>query len=143
MPLELHAGATDFEAGFQTLLGQKREASVEVTAAVAAILEQVRLTGDAALADYSRRFDSVDLDRLGLRISDSDIAEARALCEPQALAALEFAKERIEAFHRRQRPQDLAFTDPLGVELGWRWSAVESVGLYVPGAAPAIRPPCS
>ncbi len=138
MPLELHAGATNFEAGFRTLLGQKREASVEVTAAVAAILEQVRLRGDAALADYSRRFDSVDLERLGLRFAEREIAEARALCDPDALAALEFAKERIEAYHLRQRPQDVAFTDPLGVELGWRWSAVESVGLYVPGATPAI-----
>ncbi len=135
MPLELHAGATDFEAGFRTLLGQKREASVEVTAAVATILEQVRLRGDAALADYSRRFDAVDLDTLGLRITEREISEARALCPPDALAALEFARERIEAYHRRQQPQDVAFTDPLGVELGWRWSAVESVGLYVPGGS--------
>jgi len=135
MPLELDARASDFETAFRALLGQKRETSEEVSAAVSAIVDAVRRDGDQALAAYSLRFDGVDLDRLGLRIGTREIEEATARCDAEALAALRLAKERIEAFHERQRPQDLAFVDPLGVELGWRWTAVESAGLYVPGGS--------
>jgi histidinol dehydrogenase len=135
MPLHLDTRDTGFEAAFAALLGQKREASEEVNAAVAAIIAVVRRDGDHALRDYSLRFDGVDLATLGLTVSDAEIDAAAALCDPQALAALTLAKERIEAFHRRQRPADQRFQDPLGVELGWRWTAVESVGLYVPGGS--------
>jgi histidinol dehydrogenase len=58
-------------------------------------------------------------------------------CDATTLDALKFARDRIETFHRRQLPKDERFTDPLGVELGWRWSAVEAVGLYVPGGTAA------
>ncbi len=53
------------------------------------------------------------------------------------LDALKFARDRIETFHQRQLPQDERFTDAAGVELGWRWSAIEAVGLYVPGGTAA------
>ena len=56
---------------------------------------------------------------------------------PRALDALKLARDRIEAYHRRQKPTDDRFTDPLGVELGHRWSAIEAVGLYVPGGTAA------
>jgi len=113
----------------------KREVSVDVEQAVRAIVDDVRLRGDAALIDYSSRFDRVDLATLGLRVPEEDLARAEAACDPDALAALRLAAERIEAYHSRQVPQDQLFTDALGVELGWRWSAVESVGLYVPGGS--------
>jgi histidinol dehydrogenase len=131
----LDRSAPGFEAAFRTLLEQKREVSEEVTSAVAGIIAAVRKEGDRALADLSRRFDSVDLNRLGLRVGADTIAEARAACDAKALAALEFAKDRIEAYHLKQRPQDSLFTDALGVNLGWRWTAIESVGLYVPGGS--------
>jgi len=133
MTLTLDSRAPGFEAGFRTLLEQKREVSEEVTLAVAAIIATVRRDGDAALSAYSLQFDRVDLDRMGLRVGKADIDAARAACEARALDALHFAKERIEAYHLKQRPQDSLFTDALGVDLGWRWTAIESVGLYVPG----------
>jgi histidinol dehydrogenase len=135
MPLTLNASDAGFEQAFQGLLGQKRETSEEMTAAVAAIVEAVRRDGDPALVEYSQRFDAVDLAVLGLQVPAAEIEAAIGRCEPEALAALRLAKERIEAFHERQRPADLSFADPLGLELGWRWSAVESVGLYVPGGS--------
>jgi len=135
MPLDLDARSPRFDADFAELLGQKREASLEVSAAVADIIETVRRDGDAALAAYSRRFDDVDLDDVGLRIAETEIAAALGRCEPAALAALRLAKDRIESFHARQKPVDLRFSDPLGVEMGWRWTAVESAGLYVPGGS--------
>jgi histidinol dehydrogenase len=135
MTQTLDSRAPGFEVGFRALLEQKREVSEEVTTAVAAIIANVRRDGDAALSAFSRQFDRVDLDRLGFRVAASDIDEARAACDASALDALHFAKERIEAYHIKQRPQDSRFTDALGVDLGWRWTAIESVGLYVPGGS--------
>ena len=135
MPTFLDTRVADFEAAFQQLLASKREVSEDLDTAVAAIIADVRARGDAALADYSRRFDRVDLAAQGLAISRDEIDAATAACAPAALAALELAHERVRAYHERQKPADALFTDALGVELGWRWRAIESVGLYVPGGA--------
>ncbi len=135
MPLELDARASTFERDFLTLLAQKREVSEEVTAAVAGIIHDVRSLGDEAVAALSLKFDRVDLDKLGMRIKASELEVALEQCDQAALSALRFAKLRIEAYHQKQRPVDSHFTDALGVELGWRWSAIESVGLYVPGGS--------
>lgn len=133
MALRLDARDSDFPARFQALLGAKRETSEDVDAAVARILADVAARGDAALLAYSRQFDAVDLAAIGLRVTAAELALARAACEPEALDALDLAHRRIVAFHERQRPADVRFTDDLGVTLGWRWSAIEAVGLYVPG----------
>ena len=135
MAVFLDAKASDFEAKFVALLNAKRESAADVDDAVAAIIADVRARGDAALADYSQRFDRVDLARSGLTISAGEVDAAIKACDPKAIAALEFANERVLAYHRRQAPQDAAFTDALGVELGWRWRPIEAVGLYVPGGA--------
>jgi histidinol dehydrogenase len=135
MAVFLDASAADFEARFVALLNVKRESSVDVDDVVASIIADVRARGDAALAEYSLRFDRVDLARQGVRISVAEIDAAVAASDPKAVTALEFAHERILAYHRRQTPSDLSFVDSLGVELGWRWRPIESVGLYVPGGA--------
>ena len=135
MAIFLDAKQADFEARFVDLLGAKREAAEDVDAAVAAIIAGVRARGDAALADYSQRFDRVDYATHSLRISEAEIEAATADCQPKAVDALKFAFERVLAYHRRQAPQDVAFTDALGVKLGWRWRPVQAVGLYVPGGA--------
>ena len=125
--------SSDFGFRFAELLAAKRESAQDVDAAVRAIIAEVRARGDAALADYSARFDRVDLAALGLRVPDAELDEAASLCDSRALDALALAKSRIEAFHERQRPRDERFTDALGVELGWRWTPIDAVGLYVPG----------
>lgn len=131
----LDSRAADFEKAFTALLGAKREVSEDVDRAVATIIEDVIARGDAALADYSRRFDRVDPAASGLRITAAEIAEARAACSPTDLDALGLAAARIRAFHERQKPQDQFFEDGEGVKLGWRWSAIRAVGLYVPGGS--------
>jgi histidinol dehydrogenase len=123
----------DFAAGFASLLAAKREVSEDVDTAVAAIIADVIARGDAALADYSLRFDRFDLSAAGLRVTAAELDAAVAACDQKTLAALELAHRRIVAFHERQKPADLRFTDAAGVELGWRWTALQSVGLYVPG----------
>jgi histidinol dehydrogenase len=135
MAVALDMQSADFEQHFAALLAAKRESSADVDAVVAAIIADVRGRGDEALADYSLRFDRVDLARLGLRISAAEVEAATAACKKTALDALELAHDRVTDFHRRQKPADLRFTDPLGVELGWRWRPIDAVGLYVPGGA--------
>jgi histidinol dehydrogenase len=133
MPLRLDAREPDFEKRFLELLAMKREVSEDVENAARAIIGDVVARGDAALGDYSLKFDRLDLAKDGLRVTAREIAAARAQCSPQALEALAFAHGRIAAYHEKQRPQDQRFTDAAGVELGWRWTPVEAVGLYVPG----------
>ena len=105
------------------------------TPTVAEIIAAVRARGDAALAEFSQRFDRVDVLRLGLKITPEEVDAALSACDPKAIEALKFAYERVLVYHRRQAPEDVSFTDALGVELGWRWRPIESVGLYVPGGA--------
>jgi histidinol dehydrogenase len=137
MPIRLDSRAADFPARFSDFLATKRETAEDVEQAVRAIIADVRARGDHALVELTRRLDRVDLDQVGLRISAADIEAAAANCDRKALAALKIARDRIEAYHRRQKPSDDRFTDPLGVELGHRWTAIEAVGLYVPGGTAA------
>jgi histidinol dehydrogenase len=133
MPLHLNTSDPGFERAFAAFLAAKREASPDVDAAVREIIAAVRRDGDAALAAFTQRFDGFDLAKTGLKVSAAEIAGAVAACDQQALAALTLAHDRIERHHRRQLPRDERYSDDLGAELGWRWTAVESVGLYVPG----------
>ena len=137
MAIRLDTRAADFAEKFRGFLATKRETAADVEAAVRAIVADVAARGDVALREYTRKFDRFDPDGPGLRIKTSEIAAALAACAPPALDALHFARDRIEALHRRQLPQDDRFVDELGVELGARWSAIEAVGLYVPGGTAA------
>jgi histidinol dehydrogenase len=133
MPLHLTTTDADFESAFAAFLAAKRESAEDVDLAVRAIIADVRKRGDAALIELTRRFDALDLSDGGIRISEAEIGAAVAVSDRTTLAALELARARIESHHNRQLPQDERYTDALGAELGSRWTAVESVGLYVPG----------
>jgi histidinol dehydrogenase len=133
MARRLDARRADFARAFSDLLGAKREIAEDVDQAVRAIIDDVVARGDAALVELTSRFDGLDLTPETLRISDAEIDAAVAASPREALDALGLAKERIEVYHAAQKPQDSTTTDSLGVTLGWRWTALESVGLYVPG----------
>src|SRR5258708_3722435 len=137
MPIRLDARSADFPAKFRTFLDTKREASADVEQAVRAIIADVAARGDAALIELTRKFDRVDLGMISMRVRPDELDAATAACEPAALDALKLARDRIETYHRRQLPKDDRWTDPLGVELGHRWTAIEAVGLYVPGGTAA------
>ncbi len=137
MAIRLDTRSADFAREFRAFLDTKREASADVEAVVRGIVTDVAARGDAALIDYTQKFDRLTLDATGLRVTAEEIARARAACGREALAALEFARDRIEAFHLRQMPKNERFSDALGVELGSRWTAIEAVGLYVPGGTAA------
>src|SRR5271156_3978791 len=134
MAIRLDTRSADFAQKFRVLLDTKRETAADVEAAVRAIVADVAARGDRALKNYTLKFDKLDLDRTSLKVTADEIAAARQACSGDAL---EFARSRIETYHRRQVPQDDRFTDALGVELGSRWTAIDAVGLYVPGGTAA------
>jgi len=126
-----------FEADFAALLNEARETGESVDKAVGAIIADVRARGDAAVFDYTDRFDRLRLTAQTLRVSVAEIDAAVAKIAPELMAALDLAAERIEAFHRAQLPADLQMTDTAGLTLGMRWGALDAVGLYVPGGKAA------
>src|SRR3982074_141060 len=122
---------------FAGFLARTRDVSAESESAARAIVDDVAARGDLALIEATRKFGRLDLNPGALRITTGEIDAAVKACDTGTLDALEFARGRIESFHRQQLPKDERFIDALGVELGWRWSAIESGGPYVPGGTAA------
>ena len=137
MPLKLSTKDAGFEEAFAAFLSARREAEVDVSSAVAEIITAVRARGDAALFDYTQRFDRLKLTSDSLRIAPEEIAAAAASCDEETLSALRLAADRIRSYHEKQLPQDLSYRDEAGVLLGHRWTPVAAVGLYVPGGRAA------
>ena len=137
MPTRLKASDAGFEADFETFLNARRDQTADVDAVVADIIKQVRQAGDGALVALTREFDRYDLDVAEMRMSGDEISEARANCPADQLAALKLAADRIRAYHQKQMPENLDYTDEAGVRLGHRWTAVQAAGLYVPGGTAA------
>ena len=135
--IRLSTATSGFEAEFITLLNQARETTETVDRTVAAIVADVRARGDAALMEYTARFDRLTLTADRLRIGADEIDAAVASVPAAAANALDVAATRIEAFHQAQRPADLKYTDDAGMTLGMRWTPLDSVGLYVPGGKAA------
>jgi histidinol dehydrogenase len=133
----LDARDAGFEAAFRAALDDKRETSADVDATVAEIVGAVRARGDAALVEYTNRFDRVTLGAADLRVRPDEVERAVAAVPPALHEALSFAADRIRAFHEKQRPHDLDEVDAAGVRLGQRWKPVAAAGLYVPGGTAA------
>lgn len=133
MAMLLDSGSSDFSERFAELLSAKREVSQDVDATVRAIIEDVRVRGDKALVELTRKFDDVNLSESGIRVSDDEIDAAIAEVGEETRDALAVAYSRIVAHHERQLPKDDLYEDEIGATLGYRWTAVEAAGLYVPG----------
>ncbi len=136
-PLRLDASAPAFETAFSTFLGRNRDTDENVDRIAADIVADVRKRGDAALLDYTRKFDRFESDAKGLRLSRGEIAASAAQVPAAQREALAFAARRIEAFHRALLPKDVDFTDATGTRLGARYRPLDSVGVYVPGGTAA------
>jgi histidinol dehydrogenase len=128
---------SDFDAAFARLLVAKRDLADDVEQQVRAIVDDVRRNGDRALFSLTARFDHFALTGETLRVGEKEIGAAVRTVSSEALGALRFAAQRIEAFHERQRPRDDVYADASGVTLGVRWTAIDAVGLYVPGGLAA------
>ncbi|NOW44932.1 histidinol dehydrogenase [Novosphingobium sp. SG751A] len=136
MVLRLDSRALDFEPAITAFMAIEREARAgdsDVSSIVAEIISAIRECGDAALQSYTEQFDRYDVGARGLRVSRDEVAAASAACDPELREALLVAAERIRVYHERQLPKDDRWTDEAGISLGWRWTPIDSVGLYVPG----------
>lgn len=126
-----------FEAAFASFVDERRGAPEAVDAAVRDILAAVRSEGLPALLRFAKEFDKVEVDEASLRVTPAEIEAGAAACVQEVQDAIAFAAARIRAYHERQRPADQQFTDAAGVQLGWRWTSLEAVGIYVPGGRAA------
>lgn len=137
MPLELDAREPGFATKFARLAKARAADAVSVDGTVARIVADVRMRGDAALVAYTNRFDRVRVTAGRLRVTPREISAALKTCDRETVRALELAASRIAAFHARQWPKDEIWKDSAGLLLGWRWTPLSSVGLYVPGGKAA------
>lgn len=126
-----------FETDFAAFVDERRDTPEEVDAAVRDVLAAVRAEGLEAVLRFSRQFDRADLTEATLRVTEEEIEAGARQCPQEVRDAIAFAAARIRAYHERQRPADMRFTDQAGVELGWRWTPLDSVGVYVPGGRAA------
>ena len=135
--IHLSTSAPGFERDFAALVDARREADADVARDVRTIVASVRDEGDAALRAFTEKFDGHDLNETGWRIERSDCLAALGALPADLRAALELARDRITAYHQRQRPADSDTTDAAGVRTGARWTAVDAAGIYVPGGRAA------
>lgn len=127
----------DFEARFAALVNERRDTPEDVEAIVRDVLAAVRAEGLSAVLRYGAQFDGVELAEAELRVTPEEIEAGAAACPQEVREAIDFAAARIRSYHERQRPADARFTDEAGVEMGWRWTPIEAVGIYVPGGRAA------
>lgn len=138
MPKRLNIVDVGFEAAFESLLVASREEKADVDGVVSGIIADVKARGDDAVLEYTAKFDRLKISADGLAISPDEISAAKAACDPDLLATMEDAAARIEEYHKRQMPENLRYDTGEGVSLGYRWTAVQSAGLYVPGGTAAL-----
>ena len=131
MTVRLNIRQPDFEAALMRLLDTRNTTVTDVAPVVREIIGEVRAKGDAALRAYTKKFDRLDSEQL--RFTHEEIAAQAAQCDPKVRHALEQAAIRIRAYHEIQMPKAHRYTDALGVQLGWQYAPLASVGLYVPG----------
>ena len=137
MVLRLDNSDASFKTAFDAYIAKDRDGGADVAATVREIISDVRNGGIEALTKYTAKFDQFELTTENLRVTAEDIDRAEAACDRDDLAALNFAAARIRAYHEKQLPEDLRYTDDQGVTLGWRWTCVDAAGLYAPGGRAA------
>ncbi|EEA94064.1 histidinol dehydrogenase [Pseudovibrio sp. JE062] len=134
MAIKLSSKSEGFEEEIRALLGSKRETSEDVDHIVRDILHDVETRGDAAVLEYTNKFDRMSAKSMDeLKVTEAEIEAAVAQIPAEILEALQLAHDRIRSHHQKQLPESYTYKDAIGVELGAIWTAVEAVGVYVPG----------
>lgn len=133
MARRFDAADTDFDTVFEAFLAEPRSTEEDLGETVRAIVEDVRLRGGTAVADYTAQFDRMTINPTTLQSDNVDLHRLAHACAADLREAIDFAHDRIAAYSERQRPDDAQWTDEAGMELGWRWTAIDAVGVYVPG----------
>ena len=133
MPVFLNFDDPMFDQHFDEILSSERNDTSDVNSVVSDILEDVKRRKDEAIIDLTYRFDKIKLKKEELSFSKDEIDKLSALTTLDERKALDLAANRIRSFHQRQKPNDVSWTDDIGIELGWKWTPLDAVGIYVPG----------
>ncbi|MEO8037206.1 MAG: histidinol dehydrogenase [Betaproteobacteria bacterium] len=134
----LDSSSPDFDLRLQGLLAFENTQDSTIDATVAAILDDVRRRGDDAVLEYTRRFDQLDASSVDLlEVPRKALSAALSGLVPARREALEQAAQRIRAYHERQPLASWQFTEPDGTVLGQQVTALDRVGVYVPGGKAA------
>ena len=133
MPIFLNFDDPTFVQRFEDLLNSDRNDNLDVNRVVIDILADVKMRGDEAILELTHRFDKIELDKEKLRFTKNEIEEISSTISLDERKALDLAANRIRVYHEKQKPEDVSWVDEIGVELGWRWTPLDSVGIYVPG----------
>ena len=128
----------EFQKHIEILVKTRCELDNEIDSSVYDILDSVRTNGDEAVISFTKKFDRLNLSGpADLRIGKDEIETALTNCSKKTLSALKHADKRIDAYHKKQLPEDYDYMDGDGVRLGSRWTPISAVGLYVPGGTAA------
>jgi histidinol dehydrogenase len=128
----------DFEDRFRALLAAHEGRDAAVEKAVGDIIEDVRARGDAALVQYTRRFDGLEAaDAKALQVEHGRLSAAFDALDGSQRDALTFAADRIRAYHQHQCQETWSYREPDGTLLGQQITALDRVGVYVPGGKAA------
>ena len=133
MSIKFFTSQSDFDVKFAAFLAMRDEGEAQVSGVVADIIKDVRGRGDAAMLAYTEKFDKFPATTQNITVTKEEIAKAVKNCDPELLEALKIAASRIKTYSEKQMPTDLDFVDEGGTRLGHRWTAIDAVGLYVPG----------
>ena len=133
MPVFLNFDDPMFDQHFDEILSSERNDSSDVNSVVFDILEDVKRRKDEAVIELTHRFDKIKLKKEELSFSKNEIDELSSTTTSDERKALDLAANRIRVFHERQKPEDVSWTDDIGIELGWKWTPLDAVGIYVPG----------
>lgn len=133
MARRFNSSDSGFEADFGAFLKEPRGNAQDTRDIVREILDAVEMRGGDAVAEYTSRFDRFEIEPDTLSNPSMDLSKIAEGCPDEVKRAIDFAHDRISAYHEAQMPSDHSFDDGHGLNLGWKWNAVDSVGVYVPG----------
>ena len=118
---------------FSDFLKTRQQTNEELMGLVAKVIEEVKINKDAAVIEYTKKFDNIDLRRVGIFFQPNEIEESIGKIDLLDRKAIDLSVSRIMNFHKKQMPKNLSWKDELGIELGWVWKPIDRVGVYVPG----------
>jgi len=118
---------------FEKLLSRNQMDDIDVASRVEAIVSNVRKNGDAAVLEYTHKFDRVDLCEETMKVTKQEIEEAYKIVDKELIEVIRRAKANVEEFHIKQKEKSWITTEKDGVILGQIFRPLEVVGVYVPG----------
>ena len=123
----------NFFRDFTNFLEKREQSNAVIMDSVRKVIEDVKINKDKAVINYTKKFDKIDLEKLGFFFKPKDIEESRRKILTKDREAIDLSIARILDFHKKQMPANLSWKDELGTLLGWVWRPIERIGVYVPG----------